>query len=76
MPIPLDRVAIYLSNSVNILKGYQKELGIGANPKRIHEIQRDTKLIHKIIREMLNPYTIMLEEIVPEETLRELGLID
>lgn len=79
MPIPLERVSIYTANAVKILKEYQKEyqeeLSFGADPRRIYEIQRDTKLVYKIVREILRPYVWMLKEIVPEDTLRQLGLI-
>ena len=75
MPIPLERVAIYTSNAAKILKEYQEELDSGADPRRIYEIQRDTKLVNKIVREILRPYVWMLKEIIPEDTLRQLGLI-
>lgn len=75
MPIPLERVSVYTANAVKILKEYQEELASGVDSKRFYEIQRDTKLINKIVREILKPYVWILKEVVPEDTLRQLGLI-
>lgn len=76
MPIPLERVAVIASNSVEVLREINEEFNNCNDLKRQMELVRDAKLVRKIIVMMLRPYTDLLRYSVPEEILRGLGLIE
>lgn len=76
MPIPLERVAVITNNSVGVLQEINKEFETCNDLKRQMELVRDAKLVRKIIVMMLRPYADLLRYSIPEEILRELGLIE
>lgn len=76
MPIPLERVAVIANNSVSVLQEINKEFETCDDLKRKMELVRDAKLARKIVVMMLRPYTDLLRDNIPEEILREIGLIE
>ena len=75
MALLLNRVSEILINAMNVLQEYQEELASGVTPKRAKEIERDAKLVNKIVNMAVKPYVDVLKPIVGEDVLRNLGLL-
>lgn len=75
MALPIDRCLKITENSSVILAGYIAELMTRPTPQRQHEIERDSKLIRLILKSIWKPHADVLQDLIDEDTLRELGII-
>ena len=75
MPIPLDRVAVYVNNAAKLMTEFNQEFNTCDNFKRQMQIYRDSRLVLKITKAMILPYMDILRDAIPEDILRNIGLI-
>lgn len=50
MAIPDERISTYLDNAVKLNLSWIEEVAKGATSQRLHEINRDSKLVNVIVK--------------------------
>lgn len=74
MALPIDRCINITKRAGLIIADFQKELILGPSPKRLHEIERDEKLIRLILKSIWQPHADELRQFMDEDILEDFGL--